>query len=62
MVNHYRTPVNDYLHDDVRWKMASGEQKAAFRVAMRGRGYGLEPTLDAWHWFCTGWAARMSQP
>ena len=49
------TPISKHLRSVPSWKKAAADRKAGFRMAMRGKAYGYEPTLDAWNWFNVGW-------
>lgn len=33
----------------------------AFVEEMKGKQYGPEPTLNAWHWFRSGWMAARAR-
>ena len=43
------------LEANLAWRRATPIEKGAFLQAMTGRNYGWDETLDAWHWFHTGY-------
>lgn len=47
--------IDKALSQYATWNKATEKCRDEFVHAMGGRQYGLEPLLDAWTWFLTGW-------
>lgn len=48
---------NDLVVKDMDWQQCSDACRVAFVLAMEGRNYGPDETLDAWVWFYAGWTS-----
>jgi hypothetical protein len=54
------TEVYKLLGGIESWEQAGAYARIAFYRCMKGKLYGFDPLLDAWHWFYSGWKAQQS--